>query len=250
MQLTAFKVKMNLTFFATLQYNDAAITVLWVQCTTQHNTMLVWTDLYTLFHQSLLVMYAMHVRHLCTSNSLKNKIEFISKYYRLLQEPLEKLSMFVLIWTNVHGNNRLNFGNMFKKDENDSSSALNGITGRGSECPLRHFSPGNFCWPTGKNRARKKGKKGKMGRKEGKFERKEVKIWKWKGKRYENEQRTFFFFPPHFLKSPKFVWGLPEWTIFTGKNHISRRQKIGKTEFAPSEKYSSFAPVCSQHHEG
>ena len=37
--------------------------------------------------------------------------------------------------------------------------------------------------------------------------------------------------------------GLPKWTIFTWKNHISRREKIGKTDFAPPQKkYSSYAP--------
>ena len=33
----------------------------------------------------------------------------------------------------------------------------------------------------------------------------------------------------------KFVWGL----FFTGKKHISRHEKIGKSDFTPSEKYLS-----------
>ena len=89
-------------------------------------------------------------------------------------------------------------------------------------------------------------KKGKEEREnEGKFEREEVENLNWKGKRYENEHRTFFFFfffslfPCHFLKPLKFVWGLPKWTIFTVKNHISHWEKI---IFVPSEKYSSYAP--------
>ena len=39
-------------------------------------------------------------------------------------------------------------------------------------------------------------------------------------KRYENEQKTFFsssFFPCHFLKPLKFVWGLPKWEFLPGK---------------------------------
>ena len=44
--------------------------------------------------------------------------------------------------------------------------------------------------------------------------------------RYENEQRTFFFFflACHFLKPVKFVWDVPKWKCLRGK-------KIGKWEF-------------------
>ena len=38
------------------------------------------------------------------------------------------------------------------------------------------------------------------------------------GKRYENEQRTFFFFACHFLKPLKFVWGVPNWKFLRWKN--------------------------------
>ena len=51
----------------------------------------------------------------------------------------------------------------------------------------------------------------------------------------------FLFFASHLLKQLKFVLGLPKWTIFTGKNHISGQGKIGKIDFSPTEKYSSYA---------
>ena len=35
----------------------------------------------------------------------------------------------------------------------------------------------------------------------------------------------FFFLARHFLKPLKFVWCLPKWTIFIGKNHITRKEK-------------------------
>ena len=49
----------------------------------------------------------------------------------------------------------------------------------------------------------------------------------------------------HFLKLLNFVWGLPKWAIFVGKKHISRLEKIRKSDFAPSEKYSSYATALA-----
>ena len=68
-----------------------------------------------------------------------------------------------------------------------------------------------------------RGKKGKERGKEEERERSKKKKWKmerenckgeeenlkWKGERYENEQRTFVF-ACHFLKPLKFVWGVPK----------------------------------------
>ena len=117
----------------------------------------------------------------------------------------------------------------------------------GRVAPL-YFSLGNFCWPTRKRGVRKKGK---MGRKR--------KIWKgrggklkmeWKngrGKVWRRAEDFFFFFACHFLKPLKFVWGLPKWTIFTKKKHISRREKFGKSDFAPLEKHFSYATALIEH---
>ena len=49
------------------------------------------------------------------------------------------------------------------------------------------------------------------------------------------------FFACHFLKPLKLVSGLPKWTIFTGKKHISCREKIRKSDFV---KHSSYAAGC------
>ena len=38
-----------------------------------------------------------------------------------------------------------------------------------------------------------------------------------------------------------FGGGLPKWKVSTGKKHFTPAGKIGKSYFAPSEKYSSYA---------
>ena len=113
---------------------------------------------------------------------------------------------------------------------------LSGVTGGGgvgAECCSWHFSLGNFCWPTGKRGVRK-------------MERKRRKIWKGRWKIENGREKSmkmsrglwfffFFFFLCfcHFLKPLKFVWGLPKWTIFTRKKHISCQEKIGKKWLCP-----------------
>ena len=46
-----------------------------------------------------------------------------------------------------------------------------------------------------------------------------------------------------FSKPLKFVLGLPKWEFSNGKKHFIPGNKIRKTDFAPSEKYSSYASV-------
>ena len=58
--------------------------------------------------------------------------------------------------------------------------------------------------------------------------------------------RGFFFFAFNFLKPLNSVWGVPKWKISSGKKHISRREKIRKSDFAPSEKYSCYATDALQ----
>ena len=51
----------------------------------------------------------------------------------------------------------------------------------------------------------------------------------------------YFVFSFHFSK-PEIVLGLPKWEFPTGKKHFTLEKKFRKNEFAPSEKYSSYAP--------
>ena len=79
------------------------------------------------------------------------------------------------------------------------------------------------------------------------MEQKERKLkngrWKIENGRRKNYQigEDFFFFPFHFSKRLKIVLGLPKWEFSTGKSISRREKKIRKNDFAPSEKYSSYA---------
>ena len=111
-----------------------------------------------------------------------------------------------------------------------------GYQAGGTECSLTFFT-GKFLLTY----REKRDKKGKIRGKEGKFEREEVKISRGPFFFFF----FFFFFACHFFKPLKFVWGLPKWAVFTGKKHISRWEKIRKSDFSPSEKYSSYTEYMS-----
>ena len=109
----------------------------------------------------------------------------------------------------------------------------------GGRVPPRDFWPGNFCWPTGKKEARKKGKRGENGEEKKENCKKEGGKLKEEGK-LQNEERTFFFFfffAFHFSKPLKFVLGLPKWKFSTGKC-ISRWEKwSGKMTLPPQKNF-------------
>ena len=72
------------------------------------------------------------------------------------------------------------------------------------------------------------------------------KVTKWGGGEGEDLLFFFFFFfcfAFHFSKPLKFVLGLPKWEFSTRKKHFTPGKKIRKNDFAPSEKYSSYAPT-------
>ena len=62
----------------------------------------------------------------------------------------------------------------------------------------------------------------------------------------KNEERTFFFLfcflAFHFLKPLKFVWVYKNGQFLPGKIIVHAGKKIRKSDFAPSEKYPSYAP--------
>ena len=117
-----------------------------------------------------------------------------------------------------------------------SMNSFSGVTGRGT-VPPPDFWPGNFCWPTGK---KWQGKYGKGGKKEGK-----VKMEGGESSKIRKIRRGsffFFFFAFHFSKRLKFVLGVPKWKFSTGKKAFHAGKKIKKNDFAPSEKFSCYAP--------
>ena len=48
----------------------------------------------------------------------------------------------------------------------------------------------------------------------------------------------------HFLKPLKFVWGLPKWTIFTGKSIFHPGKKLGKVTLSPWENIPLTPLLC------
>ena len=99
-----------------------------------------------------------------------------------------------------------------------------------------HFSTGNFLLTYREEGGKEEsGKNGKWGRKEGKIWKgrggklKMVgeKVWKWA------EDLFFFFFALRFLKPLKFVWGLPKWTILPGKIIFHAAKNLGKLTLPP-----------------
>ena len=104
-------------------------------------------------------------------------------------------------------------------------------------------SAGNFCWPTGK----------KEGRKEGNMEKKRRKIWNVRGesmKLTKGPFSFFFFFFLSFLFTFWIQWNL--FWVYQNGNYRERafhaRKKIGNSDFAPSEKYSSYPTEYTVHH--
>ena len=85
----------------------------------------------------------------------------------------------------------------------------------GSRVSPWHISPGNICWLAGKREARKV------------VERKDENV-KWKGKKFDNEQRIFFFCLSLFetteicLSVPKWKFLPRKWAFHTGKKKMGK----------------------------
>ena len=108
--------------------------------------------------------------------------------------------------------------------------------------PPIDFWPENFCWPTGKKGARKKGKRGEIEKKR-EIAKGKVENGKWKVEKLQNEERSFFFFfffsffASHFSKPLKFVLSLPKWKFSTGKKHFTPGKNSGKMTLPPQKKF-------------
>ena len=64
--------------------------------------------------------------------------------------------------------------------------------------------------------------------------------WKWKEGKFQNVFFLFFFCFSLF-KTMKISFGATKWKFFTGKKDIMPGKKLGKIDFAPSEKNSCYA---------
>ena len=123
-----------------------------------------------------------------------------------------------------------------------TASWSSGITGggRGSRVPPRDFWLGNFCRHTRKKEARKKRKRGKMEKKRRKIVKGKVENWKWKKGKFENEERTFFFFS--LFKTTKICFGATKMEIFYWEKAFHAGKKFRKM-ILPPQKNFPFKPL-------
>ena len=90
-------------------------------------------------------------------------------------------------------------------------------------------------------------KRGKEKRERGENWVEKVENWKWK---QENVRKRgddlffFFFFCFSLLKMTKICFGSTKMEIFYREKAFHAGKKIRKNDFAPSEKYACYAPVC------
>ena len=127
---------------------------------------------------------------------------------------------------------------------------ISGVMAGGAECP-RHFSLGNVCWPTGKER---QGKKGKWRRKQKrrKIKKGKVENWKWKEKSFRvtewGKMRgcfcfvLFCFFAFYLTKQLKFVLVYQSRIFYREKAFHAGKKKSGKMTLPP-QKYIPVTPL-------
>ena len=118
-----------------------------------------------------------------------------------------------------------------------------GITGggQGVRVPPETSDREIFADLPGKKRHGKRGKGVKIEKKNGKNGRWEIENGRWKSKSYKMRRGLFFCFS--LFKTTKICFGSTKMEIFYREKSISRREKIRKNDFAPSEKFSCYAPV-------
>ena len=108
----------------------------------------------------------------------------------------------------------------------------------GGRVPPRDFWLGNFCWPTRKKKARKKGKRGKnWEEKKENCKREGEKLKVEGGKVRKWGEDPFFFCFSHF-KTTNLFWVYQNGNFLPGKS-ISRRENR-KNDFTPSKKFSFY----------
>ena len=101
----------------------------------------------------------------------------------------------------------------------------------------------------GKKRQGKKGKGVKIEKKRRKIVKGKVKNWKWKVESYKMRRGLFFFFCFSLFKTTKICFGSTKLEIFYREKALHTRKKIRKNDFAPSEKFSCYAPAYRIHWE-
>ena len=118
--------------------------------------------------------------------------------------------------------------------------------GAGGRVPPRDFWPGNFCWPIGeKKRGREKMEKGETEKKRRKIVKGKVENWEWKEGLVSKWGEDLFFFLSFFaftFQNDKNLFWVYQNGNFLPEKAFHAGKKIRKNDFAPSEKFSCYAP--------
>ena len=153
--------------------------------------------------------------------------------------------------THIHSWNKIKFSDItyFMLGQQWGNSRGAGAGSRGQSAP-QHFLSGNFCGPTGKRGARKKGKMEKKKKENWKREGGKLKM---EGGKVQNKERTFyfylfiylffFFFSLFTFQNHWNLFWVYQMGIFYQEKAFQAGKKIWKNYIAPSEKYSSYASV-------
>ena len=148
------------------------------------------------------------------------------------------------------GINGIEYALLFCYGKKGNKQWCNSGVGEGQSTSLR-FSPGNFCWSTGKREARKKGKM------ENKIEKnciREGGKLKTDGGKYENGQRIFFFFLFFFhlwdFETTEICFGCTKIKFSTGKKHFTPVGTKSRKVTLPANplKNIPLAPVAARHY--
>ena len=121
-----------------------------------------------------------------------------------------------------------------------------GRGGRGQSAP----PPPTSDWEISADLPGKKGKRGENWEENKENCKREGEKLKMEGGKLQNEERTFFFFFCFSLfKTTQICFGSTKLEIFYREKALHTRKKIRKNDFAPSEKFSCYAPAYRIHWE-
>ena len=131
----------------------------------------------------------------------------------------------------------------FQFIEKVTSSGITGRGWQGEKCPP---PPETSDWKISadipdKKRQGKKGKGVEIEKKRMKIVKGKVENWKWKVEKW-GEAFFFFFFCLSLFKTTKICFGSTKVVIFYQEKAFHAGKKIRKNDFAPSEKFSCYAP--------
>ena len=169
---------------------------------------------------------------------------------------MDRGPLFLLFWLPVHHSLRKGFiikMYMYHQNSHMLGLQISGVTGRGQSVHPKTSDWGISADLPGKER---QGEQVKWSRKEGKLKRGSEKL-KMEGGNVTKLGEVFFFFLFYFFflcfslfKMTEVCFGCIKIGIFYSEKAFTSGKKILKSDFAPSEKYSSYTPATNTQKEG